>query len=527
MDEKPKTQPSPIDLSSLDGLTLGTAWTPGAKKDPQDFQDRQDRGPRRFNDNRGDRSPGMGRPPGRFGQGAPRNDPRGGNDRGPRRDFRQGDAQRDFRPAAPVPPSVNVTFYPEEAPLKALVKALKASKRTYELFEIARLLLEKPERSSATLAHKQNNPDGKPSPLYQCIADEAVFLTETEALQHACKTSLEKFYKIEEVEVEAPKGNFPVVHRCGITQKLIAPPNYHRYAQLLAEHQAKNLPNMTLPAIQARIESIKEADVIAQWVESMKKIARYTLLSPTEGQPSTFDGPDAAMAHLAQNFKAQLIKPQPQVRLSGKQVETLPSGEIKRSIEVSRAMQMKFPLETANSLRGRIRRIGFNIYKRGTKGVSYLCAVKRRFRTEGQTFAPEVQRVLEFIEKTPNITDADLPKQLLGITVPVPTPAKDLVAEGEATVPAAPAATLSPEEDTALRQMRQTLHWLIEQGYVIQYGNGVLFVPPPRPANAPKEEGEEEAAAEPEGKAEPATETSAAEPSAEVAPAAEEKPAQS
>lgn len=490
MDDSAKKQNTPIDLSSLDGLTLGTAWTEASTGGaPADQRER--RGPRPFTGER------------RFNRDS--RGPRDFKPGGPRPDFRRPDFRDQQRPAPIVPPSVKVVFYPEEAPFKALTKAVKASKRTYELFEISRLMLEKAERAAATLTHPQVV-DGKPSPLYQSVADGAVFLSEAEALAHASKQSLEKFFKTEEVEVEAPKGNFVVIHKCGITGKLIAPPNYHRYSQILAEHHAKNLPHMTLADVQARLESVKEPEALAQWLESMKKTTRYTLLNPTEGQPSTFDGADAALAHLSANFKDQLVKAHPQIRLSGKQVEALPQGEIKRSIEVARAMQMKFPLDTANALRGRLRRMGFNIYKRGQKGVSYIAAVKRRFRTEGQVFAPEVQQVIEFIEKTPNVLDTDLPKQVLGITVPTPA------AEGSP----APAA-LSSEEDKALRQLRQTLQWLIEQGYVIQFGNGSLFVPPPRPANAPKAEDEEEEAAAPEA--------AEADPAPEV-PASPEKPAE-
>jgi len=500
MDESSKPQQNPIDLSSLDGLTLGTAWTEASAGNPAQGERTERRGPRPFN---GDRPFGGGRPfnrdsrgPRDFKPGAPRSG-------GQRPDFRRPDFRDQQRPAPIVPPSVKVVFYPEEAPFKALTKAVKASKRTYELFEISRLMLEKAERSAATLTHKQEA-EGKPAPLYQCVADGAVFMTESEALAHACQNSLEKFFKAEEVEGEAPKGNFVVIHKCGITGKLIAPPNYHRYGQLLAEHQAKHLPNMALPAVQARLESVKEPEAIAQWLESMKKITRYTLLNPVEGQPASFDGADAAATHLSTHFKDQLVKAQPQVRLSGKQVEALPEGEIKRSIEVARAMQMKFPLDTANALRGRLRRMGFNIYKRGQKGVSYIAAVKRRFRTEGQIFAPEVQQVIEFIEKTPNVQDSELPKQILGITLPAPA------AEGQ---PAA--TTLSPEEDAALRQLRQTLGWLIEQGYVIHFGNGALFVPPARAANAPKGEDEEE---------EPAAAEAAEAPEASTEAPAPEKP---
>jgi hypothetical protein len=277
---------------------------------------------------------------------------------------------------------------------------------------------------------------------------------------------------------------------------------------------------MSLPAIQAKIESVKEPEAIAQWIEGMKKITRYTLLTPPEGeQPSVFDGADAASAHLALNFKATLVKSVSQARLTAKEIEALPNGDLKRSIELSRALQTKFPLETANNLRGRLRRMGFILYKRGQQNISYLTAVKRKFRIIGQTFAPEVQRVLEFIEKNPNISDIELPKRMLGVEIKKQDTASNTAssaAKGSSTAEptietpvenqidqTAPASTtannLSPEEDAALRSLRQTLQWLIEGGYVVHFGNGKLFVPPARPAEEVKKiekEDEKESGAE-------------------------------
>ncbi len=457
MSETPEKQSKPADLSALEGLTLGTAWS-SASAPAESRPHREGREVREH------RAPRTSRPEGRRAPARPEG-------------FREHGAHRSRETSVQLPPSVKVVFYPEEAPFKALSKAIKASKRTYELFEIARLILEKQDCTVAVLS-----PLAK-SELYQATPDGAVFLSENEALAHAACAGLEKFFKMEEMEVEAPKGNFTLVHRCGITGKLIAPPNYHRYAALLNEHQAKNLPQMPLAAVQAKLESVHEPEAIAQWLEGMKKVQRYTLLSTPEGEPPvSFDGADAAVAYLVAHHKEALVKASAQVRLGAKEVAALPKGEVRRSIEAARNMQTKFPLETANSLRGRLRRMGFNIYKRGQKGVSYLCAVRRKFRIVGQTFTPEVQQVIECIEKNPNVSDLELPKQMLGITPPAEKPQ-----EGEVAKPA-----LTAEEEEAWKKLKQTLQWLIEEGYVVHYGDGKLFVPPARLPNAPKEEGEED-----------------------------------
>jgi hypothetical protein len=106
----------------------------------------------------------------------------------------------------------------------------------------------------------------------------------------------------------------------------------------------------------------------------------------------------------------------------------MPQGEIRRAIEGALERQRKFPLDTANALRGRLRREHFTIFKKGSKGVSYVCAVKRKFRVPGQTFADSIGALISFVEAHPMIRASELPIKLLGINLtvapnaPVPTP---------------------------------------------------------------------------------------------------------
>jgi hypothetical protein len=300
------------------------------------------------------------------------------------------------------------------------------------------------------------------------------------------------------VEVEAPKGNFVVIHRCGICGKLIAPPNYHRYAHLLEAHAAEL--GKPLDFVKSKLESVKEPEEIAKWLESMKTTTRYTELTVAEGaEPKSFDSKDAACAYLIEHHKLELVHALPQVRVGAKIIATLPKGEVRRSIEAARLLQHRFPLNTANNIRGRMRRLGFTIYKRGSKGASYLCAVKRKFRTPGQAFTAEIAQIFEFLDKNPMVSINELPKQLLGITPPAET-TPVLTTEETAAAQAAPAPTpveLTAEETEAYRKLKTHLQMLIEEGYISLFGDGKLLAPAPREENAPKSEEEKDEESEP------------------------------
>ncbi len=73
--------------------------------------------------------------------------------------------------------------------------------------------------------------------------------------------------------------------------------------------------------------------------------------------------------------------------------------------------QRRFPLDTANGLRGRLRRESFTIFKKGSKGISYVCAVKRKFRIPGQVFAESIGTLIAFIEAHPMVRASELPEK--------------------------------------------------------------------------------------------------------------------
>jgi hypothetical protein len=244
------------------------------------------------------------------------------------------------------------------------------------------------------------------------------------------------------------------------------------------------------------------------------------------------------------------------VRVAAKIVEGETGTEAFRAMSGAVDMQRRFPLDTANALRGRLRRENFNIFKRGSKGVTYVCAVRRKFRQPGQSFSETINRLIEFLDQHPMIAVTDLPEQLLGFAAPAPAPAPAATAgassaatpasaappapatatpaEPEASsaappaenaptdaAPAAPETTATPAEPAvsgassaaaaeapapaltldqinALNRLMLDLRWLVSEGYVAEYSDGrlmahpVMAPPPPPKKDAPKDEATEE-----------------------------------
>ena len=373
------------------------------------------------------------------GHGGGRGEFRGGHggERGARFGGREGGhgGQR-FEDRGPyVSPYFTVTFYPEDASFTALAKTIRNSCRTFELFDIAKTVIGKPERFVVVVARKSpegeagsgkaeaSTPAAKPGPIALSVPDTLPFESEDAAIAHVLDKHLGLFFDVAEVDVDPPKGNFQIVNRCGITGELLGPPNYHRYNQILQQHFVARIKSMSFDAFKSRVESVRDPEVVNQWLEKMKKTTRYTWkqggAAPTEeGQVPpviAFDSLEEARVYLLSQARDKVVRSVENVRFHGALLTGLPAGEIHRSVDGALERQRRFPLDTANALRGRLRREGFTIFKKGSKGVSYVCAVKRKFRVPGQTFSESIGALIAFIEAHPMVRAGDLPVKLLGL----------------------------------------------------------------------------------------------------------------
>jgi len=588
VDKQPEAPKQALDLNTLSGLDFGPNWADENAKPARlknfDSNGKGGRAKRTGGAPRDRRSGGGaggggGRPSGRDGQSDRRGSPDGQDRRGRPggRDARGGERGR---PAAPAhfEPTVKVDLYPQDEAFEALINRLRSSARTYQLFDIAHLLLEKPDRYIVVVSPKPTK-ESEPAQLYYSVPGHLPFETEEDVVNHVLSNHLDQFFEIEEVEVDPPKGNFQMINRCTITGELLGPPNYHRYQEFLQRHYTARITGMSFDRFTSKVEGVKEQEQIDAWLESMKKGARYTVKEHQEGEPESFETLEAARHFLLQHRKEKIVGSGESIRFAGRDIERLSKGDIRRSVETYVEDQKHFPLDSANNIRGRLRRHKFAVYKKGSKGVSFVCAVKRKFRDSKTIFTDSIRDLIEFIEKHPDMPASKLPKDYIGIDTEKQKPeelkmteaeveaaAKAKVeseakaaaaaeakaaaaAEGEATEEApeleasveAPAITedakasteatskveLSAEDEKKLRQLMMDLRWLITEGYVTEYGDGRLFAAPPMPEAKPKAprapKAKPEAKVEPDAEklAEVAVEAKAEEP--KEAPAAEEE----
>ncbi len=278
---------SSSDNQSLDlnGLDFGPAWArKGAKGDKPIKHQREFKGER-------PKRPGKGRDS--VDKGRPRH--------GGKRDFKHGakakfnhdsKPRRVFTPAAE---GVSSSIMPIEEGVDNLVKEISASGRTYSVFDLARVVLGSRDRFHVVLKSGDKGPY-----LFQFKHDSAVFLTKDECLAYASNDDnaqwLSGVYKAEELEVEAPSGEFSTIAKCGISGELLGPTNFHGYQDRVLELYKTKFNHFTLENYKKRIVTESGEDAVNLWKESMTKRTIYKLVSD---EAIVFDSKVAMLQHFS------------------------------------------------------------------------------------------------------------------------------------------------------------------------------------------------------------------------------------
>ena len=301
-----------------------------------------DRGPRPG----GDRGP---RPQGGNGGGAPGIawDPKGG----PRRDGPgRGPRRPDFRPEPLIP--VELTLTPESGGVSSLARQIKLSGRAYPLFEVAGLVMQKPDRYTVGFKvikrrDEAAKKDVPVQPLFVCSLDDTLWLSEAAAAEHALKAHFDTFYQTQKMPCDPPKGVWTLVAQCGMTGDLLGPPNFHGYQEKLRKLHAERFSRMNFDAFKSRVKIVKDEAIVKQWTESVSFRFEYTALNVPE--PKVLQSMEEVRAHFAEVHQPSIIRqvdaftPKPDAQLPAP-LQTL--------LRVSLDKEKRFPIRIATALSG-------------------------------------------------------------------------------------------------------------------------------------------------------------------------------
>ena len=468
-------------------------------------------GPPRGGNFRGRDERGAGAPGGRREGGGGGDYRRGGPPRGRDDDF------RDQRPRpTPLPDGITASTEPEERALETLVHHVRVTKHAFSIFDAAKLLLGDGSRFKVKLVAEE----GKPG-LWRVPQDSSVWRSKDEAIAHVLGSPvIEKFYRAEEVEREAPRGNFQAIAVCGFSGTLLGPPNHHSYQAAVIRTHREKFANLPIETYRRRIRTEHDPALVEKWLESQRTAIQWVWLKdpalpkpertretkpetaaaeeptpagipeptdqaeqteiadptepsdlsdppeqsePTETEeqlpPAAEESPVAVKglvlasrqemeAHFRANHVDRVIKEARHAYLPGNVEPSLVNPDLMRLVRVTVDIARSKPFAMTQRLCGSFERKGMKIFKR-RGGKLFVCATRPKALAADVALSDGIRKLVDMV------------KAKQGITVP------QLLAE---LAPLGDDGELTAER----RQAMQDLHWLADEGYLIEYSDGVV-----------------------------------------------------
>ena len=355
------------------------------------------------------------------------------------------DGQDQHKVSKLIAPPVAVQFVPRPAVFENVVAQIKENAVAYSLFALARCFLEKPERYEVRLTTASE------SPLYQLGENGAVAFDREFLERMSFQLAHEDFYKIEATLAEPIKGNFSNVARCRSSGTLLGPTNHHNYQpQLRGLYEQRFSRRMSFADYQRQIEIVTDPALVEQWKEQARKIVTYTTIHEETASP--FHSAADAEEHFRRNYLPGLLRRAQEVIITGAHSRRLSDRALHRAIEEAWARQTRSPSSLMQELAGRFREVGLYIFRR-RRGMLFVTSIRpRAFVYDQAGVSPSVNAVLETLTTTPGMTRKELAEKLL----------VDLANE---------------ETEHAKLALVSNMHWLIGEGYVIEFNDGSLDLP--------------------------------------------------
>ena len=508
----------------------------GDRRRPSGNRDSQ-RKPARSGDSKGrppaQTQPGAAAPPRRGGR--PGGQERGGRPQRPRHRSRQ--------EIIASLPGLKVSIIPDQKGVESLAKQIRMQGRAYPLFDIATLVLKRPDRFKISTTLQA---DGKGQPVseqWKCLIDDTLWLSQSEAIAHILGEHFDQFYERQKTETNPPKGNFSFVAQCGISGKILGPPNYHGYQDALRALHAERFERMHFDAFKERVRIVREEEVVKKWIDEQSwKTEFKSKLRPDEAPIDSWD-------NLVEDFKTHHLKGNLEtsktLTISAAAGLKTPSRSVQELIRFHVEDQRRFPLQVATILSQMFARQGLQFFK-VNKTITHVSVARPKYLDMNETPVSEgVEKIVEFVEATPDCNrkklfdalrssgaasasvepKADEPQaKEKPSTEPNKEETETKSASGEpeeqaATSQEQPSAPVSAEDTAIITD----LHWLIHQGHVIEFSNGKMETakkPAPRTEKSEKTSKGSSSGAASNKKSKPANETQAAPASKAAAPEA-------
>ena len=350
-------------------------------------------------------------------------------------------------------------FIPEPRGVEGLIKQIKTTAKAYALFELARLVLEKSPRYLIEFRRK----DGPV--FFQCVKDGTLWLNRSDAAKWILQSHIDSFYRRESIEVEAPKGQYPVIAQCGMSGVFLGPPNHHDYQLRIRRIHSERYANVPFDIYKTRIRMLRDEESINKWKqEQSTREVFHPLAAPDGAETPALANLAEVEEHFLKNLAdAEILDPGENFTVPGSSAVNDSAPAVIEFTRRELDNLIRFPLPVAHLLGQEFNKAGLQIFK-AHENITYVSVARPKpLDRAANPVSASLSSILDYLESHPAEPRAKQWQELL---------AQVVVPEG-----ADPAA-----RETALLR---DFYWLLHQGHVIDYAAKGLEIPRRQPAKPP------------------------------------------
>lgn len=298
--------------------------------------------------------------------------------------------------------NVRVSFLPDRERLSLVVRDIQVSRRAFPLIEIASRFLSREDLYVVKLELPAPAEGAARKTFVQCLECKRVFLARANAEAHILNDHIDKFFVIEETEVDPPTGVFTCVARCRLSGVLLGPPNHHGYNEKIQELWSSRFANMSKTDYLGHVETVRDEALIEQWKDSLRKKTVYRLKEVPEGQEAAAMSRSEAQDWIRAGKLNPLLRESARCMVPGAQSKRFDDGSLRSAVSLAWQKETRFPFTLSLALRPAFRHMHLHLFKVNAK-ETYVTAVPP-VPVDLATAPAIVKEIITFLEAHPGST---------------------------------------------------------------------------------------------------------------------------
>jgi len=344
--------------------------------------------------------------------------------------------------------------------MESVAEQIRSSIRAYPLFGLARMFLDKPERHHVRLQLPPAQAGEASKSFHQCTICNSVSMDGTAVIAHVLKRHRNLFYHEERQPTGTPNGNFASVARCALNGTILGPTNHHAYQANLMRLYKAQFAHIPFERFKQSVVSVRDPEIIKKWQEEAAWKITYKCLQMSES--GTLNSETEVERHFKENHAAGTVRTGHEFIVEREVCNQLEHLQLATAIRLARENEASFPVNLAGRLRENFFKMGLHVFK-GKKRIQFVSLIRpKSLIADSGDVSESIWAILQWIKANPGCERKVVLKKVSSGTDPV---------GGSDVTPPAPEAGNSPQD----------LHWLIQQGHVIEYYDAtleVVFQPP-------------------------------------------------